>query len=172
MDQLDVVAAWAEIFSALTIVIGGLFGAVQLLEYRRRRRYQVAAEQCRKFSDPEFGRAITLIRNLPDGVSTEDLKAMPSEYEEAAQIVGMAFETMGLLVHMNLASFQLIQQLTGGLLLMTWRKLGNWIVATRIESGNPRFAEWVQWLAERVAEEERTMQPAFEAYSDWRPAAR
>jgi len=172
MDQLNVVAAWAEIFSAATIVFGGVFGVFQLVEFRRRRKYQIAAELCRKFSDPEFGRAITLIRNLPDGVSTEELKAMPPDYEESAQIVGMAFETMGLLVHMNLASFQLIQQLTGGLLLMTWRKLGNWIIATRIESGNPRFAEWVQWLAERVAEEERTIQPAFEAYAEWRPSVR
>jgi hypothetical protein len=56
---------------------------------------------------------VTLIRRLPDAISLSDLRAMESEYEEAAQIFGMAVETMGLLVHENIASFQMIRKLTG-----------------------------------------------------------
>lgn len=172
MDQLQTLAAMAEIFSALTIVGGGAFAVVQLSEFRQRRRYQVATELCRKFSDPDLGRAVNLIRHLPDGISAQTLRSMDPEYEESALIVGMAFETMGLLVHKNLASFQLIQELTGGLLLTMWQKLSVWFISTREESGNRRFGEWVQWLAERLAEEERGVVPAYEAYAQWRPKRR
>jgi len=167
VDQLSSIAAMAEIFGALAILLGGLFAIVQFSEFRKRRRYQVAAELCRQFADPDFARAIVLIRQLPDGISLEALKEMDPEYEQSAQVLAMTFETMGLLVYENLASFRIIQQLTGGLLLNVWRKLSVWVATVRIESGNPRFAEWVQWLAERLAEEEEEMVPAYQAFADW-----
>jgi len=168
MQNLAVYAAVAEIFGALTILIGGVFAAVQYFEYRRRRRGEVAAELCRRFAEPELGRAVTLIRRLPDGISLEELQAMDPEYEEAAQIFGMAIETMGLLVHENIASFQMIRELTGGLVLSSWRKIEVWVKETREEQRNPRFAEWVEWLVDRIAECEEEMVPAYVAHRDWR----
>ena len=168
MDGLATYAALAEIFGAVAIVGGGIFAVFQLAEYRRRRRDQVAAELCRGFAQPELARAITLIKRLPDGISAADLQAMEGEYEEAAQIVGMSFETMGLLVYKNVASFQMIQELAGGLIMMMWRKIEAWVKTTRVEQGNPRFGEWVQWLAERMAEAERDMVPAYEAHARWK----
>jgi hypothetical protein len=162
MDQLLVYSAMAEIFSAITIVIGAVFGGVQFVHYRKNERNRIAGDLCRSFAEPEFARAITLLRQLPDGV---DMKAMDGEYEEAAQIVGMLFETMGLLVYRDVASFRLIQELTGGLLLNMWRKLEPWIRTTRVEQGNPRFGEWVQWLSERIEEQESDMAPAYQAYA-------
>ena len=167
MSELADYAAVAEIFGAATIVIGAVFAGFQFVEYRRRRKNQTAVELCRQFSQPELGRAISLIRRLPDGISLKDLHAMDSAYEESAQIVAMAFETMGLLVFKNVASFSMIQDLTGGLLLMMWRKLEIWIKTTRTEQQNPRFAEWVQWLAERMQECESEKQPAYRVHADW-----
>ena len=167
MDQLSTYAAFAEIFGALAIVIGGLFAVLQIAEFRRRRTYQVAADLCRGFMEPELAKAVTLIRSLPDGVSLDDLRERDPIYEEAAQTVSMTFETMGLLVHRGIASFEIVQQLTGGLLLMMWRKVGTWIAETREVESNPRFGEWVQWLAERVEERESDLEPAHLAYADW-----
>lgn len=162
MDQLLFYSAIAEIFSAITIVIGAIFAGIQYLQYRKRERNRIAGDLCRRFAEPEFARAISLLRQLPDGV---DLRTVDVEYEHAAQIVGMMFETMGLMVFKDVASFRLIQQLTGGLLLMMWRKLEKWVKTTRIDHGNPRFGEWLQWLAERIEEGEADMIPAYEAYS-------
>lgn len=166
MEQLILYSAMAEIFSAITIVIGAIFAAIQYTQYRKRERNRIAGDLCRRFSEPEFARAVALLRRLPDGVDMQTMQSMDVEYEEAAQIVGMMFETMGLLVFKDVASFRLIQQLTGGLLLMMWRKLEAWIKTTRVEQGNPRFGEWVQWLAERIEEEEAGMTPAYSAYAD------
>ena len=168
MNELATYAALAEILGGATILVGVVFAAVEFNEFRRRRKAQVAAELFRRFAEPELGRAITLVKRLPDGISLDELEAMDGEYEEAAQIVGMAFESMGLLVFRKMASFQMIQELTGGLLLTMWRKLEVWIKSTRELQSNPRFGEWVQWLAERLAEQEADMVPAYEAHVDWK----
>jgi hypothetical protein len=168
MDTLTSYAAIAEIFGAAAIVGGAIFALVQLSEFRKRRRFQVAADLCRGFTEPELAKAVTLLKSLPDGLGLSDFQARGGEYEEAAQIVGMSFETMGLLVHKDIASFQIVQELTGGLLLMMWRKIEHWTKETRVEQNNPRFGEWVQWLAERVADRESEMTPAFEAHADWK----
>jgi hypothetical protein len=109
----------------------------------------VAADLCRGFTDPELAKAINLLKSLPDGISLKELRSRDGNYEEAIQIVGMTFETMGILVQKDIASFKIVQELAGGLLLMM------------------RFGEWVQWLAERVEEREPDIRPAFEAYADW-----
>ncbi len=164
MEHLTSYAAMAEIFSATTIVLGAAFAMFQLREYRNRQKSQVAAELCRRFAEPELGKAVTLIRQLPDNISLRELQAMDSEYEQSAQVVGMTFETMGLLVHKEMASFTLTQELAGGLMLMMWRKMERWVIETRVEQNNPRFGEWVQYLAERVQDNEAEMVPAYEAY--------
>ena len=168
LDELARYAALAEIFGALTIVGGGMFAAFQITEYRRRRASQVAADLCRGFTEPELARAVTLLRSLPDGLGLSAVRERGPEYEEAMQIVGMTFETMGLLVHKKIASFTIVQELAGGLLLMMWRKMEVWARDVRVDQGNPRFGEWVQWLAERVDEREGDLQPAYEAHADWR----
>ena len=168
MESLQTYAAIAEIFGALTIILGGVFAVIQLREYRTRRRQQVASDLCHEFTNPDLARAVTLIRSLPDGISLVELQAMDSEYQEAGQIVGMTFETMGLLVYRNIASFEVVQELTGGLLLMMWRKIGVWVEETRADQGNPRFGEWTQWLVERMEECEADLEPAYVKHKNWR----
>lgn len=172
MQGLEQYAAAAEIFGALAIVGGALFALVQFREIRRRRASQVAAELCRGFTEPELARAINLLRNLPDGLGLEAVEERGPEVEEAMQIVGMTFETMGLLVFEGIASFEIVQKLAGGLLLMMWRKMEVWTKEVRADHGNPRFGEWIQWLAERVAEGEARVVPAHEAHAGWRPPRR
>ena len=171
MESLEHYAAAAEIFGALTIIGGGLFAVVQFREIRRRRASQVAADLCSNFTEPDLARAINLLRTLPDGLGIEEIEKRGTEYEEAMQIVGMTFETMGLLVHKEIASFEIVQKLAGGLLLMMWRKMGTWTKEVREDQGNPRFGEWIQWLAERIEECEPAVTPAHEAFADWRPPA-
>ena len=79
----------------------------------------------------------------------------------------MTFESMGLLVHTNLASFDLIQNLAGGLTLTVWKKLHCWVEGTREFESNPGFAEWVEWLVNQVESKDAIVAPAYIAYKDW-----
>ena len=50
MDSLQTYAAIAEIFGALTIILGGAFGIMQFREFRARRRQQIASDLCQEFT--------------------------------------------------------------------------------------------------------------------------
>lgn len=163
-EVLSTYAAIAEILGLLTIIGGAFFGMVQMSEFKRKRQYQAAADLCKGFSEPELARAITMVRSLPDQISLKELQEIGEEMETSAQIIGMYFETMGLLVQKDIASFQIVQELAGGLMLMMWRKLETWVYETRVEQKNPRFGEWVEWLTDRIRELEGDVEPAFVKY--------
>jgi hypothetical protein len=75
---------------------------------------------------------------------------------------------MGLLVYRNIASFSIVQDLCGGLLMEMWRTIKPWCSQNRELHNNPRFGEWVQWLAERMEEAEADITPAYDAYKNWK----
>jgi len=166
MPDIFTIAAIAEIFGATAIIGGAVFGLLQIHEYRQRRRLQVAADLCRTFTEPSLAKSVVLLTSLPDGLRLEEFRNRDIEYLEAAQMVGMAFETMGLLVEKDIASLEIVQELAGGLLLMLWRKVEFQIKDTRMEQNNPRFGEWVQWLVDRIEEREHDVQPAFIKYAE------
>lgn len=164
MYDLATYASIAEIIGAFTLVSGATFGVIQLTEYRRRRRFSVAADLCRSFTQPDLARAVMLLLSLPDGQRLKDFQALDPRCREAALVVLMTYETMGLLVKKRIASFQIVQELTGGLLLTLWSKLEFYVRDTRLETGNQRFAEWVEWLVNRIRVHEVEMQPAYVRY--------
>ena len=159
----------AEIVGTLTIVGGAVFGIIQLIEFRGQRRDLVAVELMRSFYNPEFSHAVTLIRELPDNVPAAELRTRSPDHERAALMVAMMYETMGLLVFRRIASYQLAHELTGGLIVVLWRKLGVWVVTVRGEQSHPRFAEWFEWLAIQFGKPANVTTPAYVAFRDWKP---
>ena len=164
MSDLQTYASIAEIIGAFTLVSGATFGVIQLMEFRRRRRFSVAADLCRSFTQPDLARAVVTLISIPDAQKSSDFDTLGARYCESALVVLMTYETMGLLVKKRIASFQIVQELTGGLLLTLWRKLEVLVRETRIETGNPRFADWVDWLVYEVQAHERDMQPAYQRF--------
>jgi hypothetical protein len=167
--DLNFYANVAEIVGTLTIVGGAVFGIVQLIEFRGQRRDLVAVELMRSFYNPEFSDAVTRIRSLPDNASAAELRARGPDHEQAALLVAMMYETMGLLVFRRIASFKLAQELTGGLIVVLWRKLGVWVTTVRDEQSHPRFAEWFEWLAIQFSKPQNDSAPAHIALRDWKP---
>ena len=170
MTDLTTLANLADILGALAIVGGAIFAVVQLREFREQRRQAAAVELVRSFSEPAHANAINLIQELPDGASAELLRSKGREYERAATMMAVTYETIGLLVYRDMASFSMVSDLTGGLTVVMWRKLGPWVAAVRQEQSHRSFAEWFQWLAEQLGREgaEKEAHPAYERHADWR----
>ena len=171
MADLATLANIAEILGALTIVGGVVFAVVQIREFRTQRRQAVAVELIRSFHSPEFAHAVNLIRELPDGVSAEELRSRGPEYERAAVMVSTTYETIALLVFRGMTSFSMARDLTGGLAIVMWRKLARWMDSIRAEQDQPSWAEWFQWLADQLARESehKEADPAYRRFADWRP---
>ena len=54
------------------------------------------------------------------------------------------YETAAVLVFRGILPFQLVEDLTGGAIVMCWRKLRTWIGETRVQTSNERIFEWFQ----------------------------
>ena len=159
----------AEILGAVTIVSGLIFGFYQLSEFRKQRSEAIASELMKTFYSPEFSRAVALIRTLPDNASKEELRKLGPQGEEAAVQLCTTFETMGILVYERIAPYALVEQLAGGMICVLHRKLAVWLETVRDEQQQPSWAEWFQWLAERLSESKVNSAPAYIKFRDWRP---
>ena len=171
MTDLTTLANIAEIAGGIAIISGGIFAVVQLREFREQRRQAVALELLRSFGDLALANAVNLMQELPDGASAELLRSKGRDYERAATMIAVSYETVGLLVFRGMASFSMVHELHGGLAVVMWRKLATWVAAVRCEQNHRSFAEWFQWLAEQLLRESphKEANPAHERYADWRP---
>ena len=169
MITLDIAANIAEVIGALTIIGGMLFGYIQLREYRKQNLGMVAGELIRTFYSPDFALSTNLVRRLPDGASAEEIRSMNPKYEEAATILCFTFETMGLLMYRRIAPYHLVMEMTGGIIVVMWRKLHVLVETIREEQSQPNFAEWFQWLAEQSGISEINSEPSYLKYKNWKP---
>jgi hypothetical protein len=169
--DLGTLADLAQIAGGLAILSGGIFAIVQLREIREQRRQAVALEVLRAFSDAAMANAVNLVQQLPDGVSADLLRSKGAEFERAATMIAVSYETVGLLVFRGMASFAMVRELHGGITVVLWRKLSVWVAAVRDEQSHRSFAEWFQWLAEQLQRESphKEANPAHERFASWRP---
>jgi len=65
--------------------------------------------------------------------------------ENYAFMVHSFFESTGILVNRKIISFDVVNDLVGGVIQVTWKKLELWIREWR-ESRNPVAGEWFEWL--------------------------
>ena len=169
--ELSTLANIAEILGASTIVGGALFASFQIREFRAQRREAVAVELMRSFSAPDLADAFNRIRELPDAITADELRARGPEIERAAIMITTSFETSGILVFRRMTSLEMVRELSGGITVVMWRKLCVWMETVRIENRQPSWGEWFQWLAEQLLRDEGASEenPAHLLHQNWRP---
>jgi hypothetical protein len=167
--SLDQLAAFAEIIGAGSIITGLIIGVLQIRAHRSQQRDRVATNLMQTFYNPEFSKAIVLLYQLPDGISTADMRQRGPEFEDAAVVVSTALETMGLLAYKKITQFDLVMELVGGMVVVIHRKLAEWLREKRETQNHPGWGEWFEWLAMRAEEHLSDKTPAYQRTGDWRP---
>ena len=169
--DLNTLANLAEIIGVVTIVGGLWFAVFELMNARRQRRDIATIELARVFDNPEFARALLLVLSLPSGIGAEELRKRESQYEEAAMLVSLTLESVGILVHQRMVTLDLVWELMGGTILITWEKLESWAKEIRREQKREKFDEWIQWLVVQLRRHEKILgvEPAYLRFEDWRP---
>lgn len=166
---LEQIAAVAQIVGVFTIISGLFFGWFQVRVNRARQRDTIVINLMQTFYHSDLARAVQILHGLPDGASAEELRKCGPEYEEAAVIITTSFETMGLLVYKRIAKFDLVIELTGGMVMSMYRKLQLWLQTVREEQNHPSCAEWFEWLALLAEEHKSSTEPAFTGLRNWKP---
>jgi len=169
--MIGVLADIAGIIGGLALVFAAIFAVIQIRLMHRQRRDSAAIELMRIFQTAQFVHAFLALGPVPNGISAKRLRAMGHDCEEAAISMVNIYEPIGLLVCRSAVSFSAVYEVSGGILVVLWRKLHVWISEVRQEQGNERFAEWFQWLVERVGEHEAKTptEAAYKRFPSWRP---
>ena len=139
----------SELVTMLAVVLGVVFGLVQLHQTSRARRDHAAVDIVRTVQTQEVRRAVARILKLPDDADPQLIRDDPTLFE-AALAVDSACEMWGSMVFERVVDHRLLDRMVGGAVRGTWRRLRRWVEAEREESRIPNVGEWWQWLYERL----------------------
>ncbi|NIS83390.1 MAG: hypothetical protein GTO14_25065 [Anaerolineales bacterium] len=164
-------SAVIDVLSVIAVVSGLIFAGVELRQFRISRERESALELFNAFQSPEFIRGIRAITHLPDNQSKEQVEELAGDRMDDLYLVITSFEGLGALVHKEEVSLRMVEDFFSGIIVTTWSKLRRFVEDERKALNRETWAEWTQWLAERIMERERKRPavPAHIEYQDWKP---
>jgi len=158
-----------QIAGQVAIVVGAAVAVYQLVALRQSQRQAAALQVINGLNTQEFRAAFNAVNDLPIGATAEQLRDAGPHVEAAAGTVMMTFETLGVLVHNRVVPIDLVDQVIGGFLRESWRRLERYVQWKRQAIGYARWGEWYQWLFEHLAQNPRRAEGAYTAFKEWRP---
>jgi hypothetical protein len=161
----------ANLINALAVTAGVIFAAVQIRHYSQRRRRDAMLELVRSFQSPSFASAFRRVISLPDGATqAQVIKLLGADGEDATHIVGLTWESLGVLVFRREVTLDVVDDFFSGPISISWRKLSGYVVEQRAVLDRETAFEWFQWLAERMIDREKQTPsvPAHVAHRGWK----
>lgn len=160
-----------EVITLTAVVVGLSFGAVELRQLRAAQEAQTILQLFETIKSDEYVEATNLVRSLPYDLTAAELREILGEdgLDEITQLM-LTYESLGVLVYRRDVALTWVDEMFRVMILQSWEKLGPLAIEDRQTSGYSGIYEWVQWLAERLREENPDQPvPAYEAYRDWKP---
>lgn len=163
-----------QIIEAVAVVVGVGFAMVQVRQYRHDRQRGAAMELLHSFQTPSFARALNIIYSMPDGLSKDEVVRFAGDDFHLVYAMTTTWESVGILVHRGEIDLNMVGDFFSGPIVVSWRKLENFVIGERQEVGRETVNEWFQWLKERLddIETEAPPIPAHIEYKDWTPPRR
>ena len=161
----------ANLINAIAVTAGVISAAVQIRHYRQRRRRDAMLELVRSFQSPAFASAFRRVILLPDGATkTQVTELLGTDGEDATHVVGLTWESLGVLVFRREVTLDLVDDFFSGPISISWRKLSRYVFKQRAVLDRETAFEWFQWLAERMIDREKQTPPipAHIAHREWK----
>ena len=160
-----------QIVEALAVVIGVGFAIVQMRQYRHDKHREGAIELLHSFQTPSFAKALTIVYNMPEGLSKREVEEYVGDDFHFVYAMITTWESLGILLHRGEVDLQLIDDFFSGPILVSWRKLEGYVLGERAQVGRDTINEWFQWLKERLeeAESDEPPVPAHIEHKNWKP---
>jgi len=154
------VSTIANLVNAIAVTAGVLFAGVQLRQYRERRQRDAMSSLVRSFQTPSFGHALRRVSSWPDNASAEQIsKLLGSDGEDSLYTLLTTWEALAILLYRKEVTIDLVDDFFSGPIVVTWRKLSQYVIERRSEAQRETYFEWFQWLAERMIERENSTPP-------------
>lgn len=156
-----------QLVGQVALVVGAGVAVYQLMQLRQSRHSEAALQVITSLQTQEFRDAFNVVNELPLGATADQVRADPRT-ETAAGTIMMTFETLGVLVHSRIVPIELVDQVIGGFLRESWRRLAPYVAWKRKAIGSARWGEWYQWLFEHLAVNPRRQVGAYEVFRAWK----
>ncbi len=165
---MDVVGV-AEVVSAVAMLIGFGFAVSEVRLHHRRKSRESALALLSSYQTPEFAVAITLLIDLPEGLSKKELEEELGDDLRLISLLMTTWESLGILTFRHEVSLDLVGDFFSGPVVLSWKKLGPMVEEMREAVDRQTYFEWFQWLAERTLEQEASASPipAHIEHKEW-----
>jgi hypothetical protein len=132
-----------------TAVVGGVvFGGWQLWVAARTRSTQIYLHMLETLYSPELIDGLMALREVPSGLSVAQLQARLADRWNEGFTAMVTFDGLGVLVYRGELSFRVADAFFHQSISLVWEKWRAAITDLRVERGDERLAEYLQWLAE------------------------
>jgi len=139
--------AAVEVLTAIAVVVGIIFGLIELRQAIRNRRDYAAVDIVRTVQTQEVRQAVRQIFDLPLDADPHSIRSDPKMLA-AALAVDSACEMWGCMVFEGVVDHRLLDRMVGGWVRGTWTRLRAWVESERAETQSINVGEWWQWLYE------------------------
>ncbi len=150
----------AQLLGNLAITVGIIIAIIQVKQNQKQRKEMAVFEIFKSWQTPEFTEALNEIQLIPDHVSPGELRSTKPKMDSYAYLVHSFFESTGLMVKRKIISFDVVDDLVGGVIQVTWMKLDIWIQEWRNER-NPAAGEWFEWLKTEIENKSKSSKMNF-----------
>ena len=142
---------WLQLIQTAAVVIGIVFGLVQLRQLREQREIAAGAELLRLLQAPDMADTVLFLHSVPDDLDGAALRRhLGDRFGSVMNLLAM-FESLGPLVARGHVPIEMYAEYYRGPTLLCWAKLGRYVAEQR-ERGWPTLFEWAEWLADRMRE--------------------
>ena len=158
-----------NLITTIFIVAAGVFALIQLRDLQKQRAREAALQMLHSFQTPEFLTAVNIVFELPEGLSKKEIEERLGDKITCLLLMFGTFESLGILVYRRDMDIRLVEDFLSGILILTARKLKNYLEEVRTLSNRQTYYEWCQWLFEQVEKRERNTPatPAYIAFRSW-----
>jgi len=162
-------ASILNLVSTAAIVAALVFTALQVRAANNARRDQGAVVIIQTTQDEKWIEALNLVSTLPENATIECIHEKGAAMDRALFELGIRLEPVGYMVFCRIITLKAVDDLMGGIAMVIWSRAKGWTEEYRKSSNNPRFNEWVEWLADRIVERRKGLppQPAPRQYRHW-----
>jgi len=139
----------ATLVTTVAVLIGVVFGLLELRQANRQRRDQAAVEIVRSVTEESILTAVYKILELPDDADPELINGNP-QLLNAANHIHFATEMYGSLVFEGVVDLHMLDRMNGSWIRACFERLRKWIESERVAEKRVNVGEWWQWLYERM----------------------
>ena len=133
----------ANVATALTVLVGVVFGLIEMRRARREREERAAFATVRALMTPEWMSSSTIVHSISKGTTAAQLENDPRLLEACLKIATI-MEGIGYSVYARIVPLSVAADLIGGTARITWQNFRPFVDLERERAGTQKSWEWFQ----------------------------